>query len=141
MKYIVYIDCGVDNVPYKSFGIKSQLRIDEVGKILNDFSNKFKIDVSKYCGSIMPDKKFYNLEEAIIKVMNVKFEYTTDKYEFVETFKRIEDGVISHDEIKDKIIVVKDGMAYYKITKSEKHKRKYIIPNTNNNEDIIVEDL
>lgn len=141
MKYIVYIDCGVDDVPYKSFGIKSQLRIDEVEKILNDFSDKFKIDVSKYCGSIMPDKKFYNLEEAIIKVMNVKFEYVTEKRDFIDKFDRVENGVISHDKILNKIIVVKDGIAYYKTTKCEKHKRRYIIPNTNNNEDIIVEDL
>lgn len=141
MRYIVYIDCGIDDVPYKSFGIKSQLRIDEIEKILNDFSDKFKINVSKYCGTIMPNKNFYNLEEAIIKVINVKFEYTTDKYEFVETFKRVEDGVISHDKTKDKIIIVKDGIAYYKITKSIKRKRRYIVPNTNNNDDIVMEEL
>lgn len=141
MKYVVYIDCGIDDVPYKSLAIKSQLTINQIARILNDISDKFKIDVSRYCGSIMPDKKFYNLEEAIIKVINVKFEYTTDKYEFVETFKRVEDGVISHDKTKDKIIIVKDGIAYYKITKSIKRKRRYIVPNTNNNDDIVMEEL
>lgn len=141
MKYVVYIDCGIDDVPYKSFAIKSQLTINEVERILNNISDKFKINVSRYCASIRSDKNFYNLEEAIIKVINVKFEYTTDKYEFVETFKRVEDGVISHDKTKDKIIIVKDGIAYYKITKSIKRKRRYIVPNTNNNDDIVMEEL
>lgn len=141
MKYIVYIDCGINDVPYKSFGIKCQLSINQIERILNDISDKFKIDVSRYCASIMPDKKFYNLEEAIIKVMNVKFEYVTEKREFIDSFDRVEDGILSHDKILNKKIIIKDGIAYYKTTKCENHKIKYIVPNTNNNDDIVMEEL
>ena len=141
MKYIVYIDCGINDVPYKSFGIKCQLSINQIERILNDISDKFKIDVSRYCASIMPDKKFYNLEEAIIKVMNVKFEYVTEKREFIDSFDKVEDGILSHDKILNKKIIIKDGIAYYKTTKCENHKIKYIVPNTNNNDDIVMEEL
>ncbi len=141
MRYIVSIDCGIDNVPYKNFGIKSQLNLDEVERILNESSARFKINVRCYCSDIDSNKKFYNLEDAIIKVINIKFDYVTEKRDFIDKFDRVEDGVISHDKILNKIIVVKDGIAYYKTTKCEKHKCRYIVPNTNNDEDIIVKEM
>lgn len=140
MKYVVYIDCGIDNVPCKIINVKSNLDANKIKRIINDCSDRFTATVKKYDDNFH-NGMFYNLEDTILEIINMKFEYVIEKNDFIDKFDRVEDGVISHDKILNNIIVVKDGIAYYKTTKCEKHKRRYIAPNTNNNDDIVMEEL
>ena len=140
MKYTVYIDCDIDNVPCKIINVKSNLDADKIKRIINECSDRFTVTVKKYDDNFH-NCMFYNLEDAILEIINMKFAYVTEKRNFIDNFDRVEDGVISYDKILNKTIVVKDGIAYYKTTKCEKHKIKYIVPNTNNNDDIVVEEL
>lgn len=140
MKYVVYIDCGIDNVPCKIINIKSKLNADKIKKIINECSDRFTVTVKKYDDNFH-NGMFYNLEDAILEIVNMKFEYVTEKRDFIDNFDRVEDGILSHDKILNKTIIIKDGIAYYKTTKCENHKVKYIVPNTSNNDDIVMEEL
>ncbi len=140
MKYIVYIDCGIDNVPYKTINVKSNLSADKIKKIINECSDRFTVTVRTYNDNLH-NGMFYSLEDAILEIVNMKFEYITKKRDFIDNFDRVEDGILSHDKILNRKIIIKDGIAYYKTTKCKSHKIKYIIPNTNNNDDIVMEEL
>lgn len=140
MKYVVYVDCSIDNVPCKIINIKSKLNADKIKKIINECSDRFTVTVKKYDDNFH-NGMFYNLEDAILEIVNMKFEYVTEKRDFIDNFDRVEDGILSHDKILNKTIIIKDGIAYYKTTKCENHKVKYIVPNTSNNDDIVMEEL
>lgn len=81
------------------------------------------------------------MEEAIDIVENTRFTYTSTFSKSIESYDRIEDGVLTYDKFKEKKIVIKDGIAYYVNVKFERCEREYTVPNTKNNDDIIVRDL
>lgn len=140
MKYTVYIDCGIDNVPCKTINVKSRLNADKIKRIINDCSDRFTVIVRNYDDNISNDR-FYNLEDAILEIVHMKFEYVIEKIDCIENFDKVEDGQISSDKILNKIIIVKDGIAYYRTVKYKKHKCRCIVPNTKNNDDIVVKEL
>ena len=141
MKHIAFIDCGIQCVPYKSVNIKTNIDAKTVEKILNAVSERFEISVRQHNKNVDSTDKFYSLEEAIDIVKNTRFTYTRTFYEPIESYDKIEDGVLTYDKFKKKKIVIKDCVAYYVTTKFEKCKREYTIPNTKNNDDIIIKEL
>lgn len=141
MRHIVFIDFGIDNVPYKNVYIKTNIDAKTVEKILNAVSDRFKIIVRQHDENIHSDDKFYSLEEAVDIVKNSKFIYTSASTEPIETYTRIKDGHLTYDKFKKKKIVIKDGIAYYVTVKYKAHRREYTVPNTNNDNDIIIKEL
>ena len=141
MKYIAFIDYGIKCVPYKSINIKTDIDAKTVEKILNAVSERFEISVRQHNKNVDSTDKFYSLEEAINIIKYSRFKYTTTCYKSVENYNKIEDGVLTYDKFKKKKIVIKDGVAYYVTTKFEQCKREYTIPNTKNNDDIIIKEL
>lgn len=141
MKHIAFIDSGIKCVAYKSINIKTDIDAKTVEKILNAVSERFEISVRQHNKNIDSTDKFYSLEEAIDIVKNTRFTYTSTFSKSVENYDKIEDGVLTYDKFKNKNIVIKDFVAYYVTTKFEQCKREYIIPNTKNNDDIIIKEL
>lgn len=141
MKHIAFIDSGFQCVPYKSVHIKTNIDAKTVEKILNAVSERFKIIVRQRNKNVDTNDKFYSLEEAIDIVENTRFTYTSTFSKSIESYDRIEDGVLTYDKFKEKKIVIKDGIAYYVNVKFERCEREYTVPNTKNNDDIIVRDL
>lgn len=141
MKHIVFIDFGIDNVPYKNVYIKTNIDAKTVEKILNVVSDRFKIIVRQHDENIHSDDKVYGLEEAVDIVKNSKVVYTIDSTEPTETYTRIKDGHLTYDKFKKKKIVIKDGIAYYVTVKYKFHTREYTVPNSNNDNDIIIKEL
>lgn len=141
MKHIAFIDSGIQCVPYKSINIKTDIDAKTVKKILNAVSERFEISVRQHNKNVDSTDKFYSLEEAIDIVKNTRFTYTSTFSKPIESYDKIEDGVLTYDKFKKKKIVIKDGVAYYVTTKFEKCKREYTIPNTKNNDDIIIKEL
>ena len=139
MKHIAFIDFGIENVPYKNVNIESDFDAETVEKILNAVSERFKIIVRQRKKNVDSDDKFYSLEEAINIIKYSKVIYTSTDTEPTETYERIKDGYLTYNKFKKKKIIIKDGIAYYVIFKYKV--RKYTIPNTKNNDDIIVEEL
>lgn len=141
MKHIAFIDSGIQCVPYKSINIKTDIDAKTVKKILNAVSERFEISVRQHNKNVDSTDKFYSLEEAIDIVKNIRFTYTSTFSKPIESYDKIEDGVLTYDKFKKKKIVIKDGVAYYVTTKFEQCKREYTIPNTKNNDDIIIKEL
>nr|DAQ92242.1 MAG TPA: hypothetical protein [Crassvirales sp.] len=141
MKHIAFIDFGIESVPYKNVNIESDIDAETVEKILNAVSERFKIIVRQRKKNVDSTDKFYSLEEAINIIKYSKVIYTSYNTEPTETYKKIKDGHLTYDKFKKKKIVIKDGIAYYVTVKNKVHVRKYTIPNTKNNNDIIVEEL
>ena len=141
MRHIAFIDSGIQCVPYKSINIKTNVDAKTVEKILNAVSERFEISVRQHNKNVDSTDKFNSLEEAIDLIKNSRITYTTTVSKSVENYNKIEDGVLTYDKFKKNKIIVKDGVAYYVTTKFEQCKREYTIPNTKNNDDIIVKDL
>lgn len=141
MKHIAFIDSGIQCVPYGSVNIKTDIDGKTVEKILNAVSERFEISVRQHHKNVDSTDKFYSLEEAINIIKNTRFTYTSTFSKSVENYDKIEDGVLTYDKFKKKKIIIKDGVAYYVTTKFEQCKREYTIPNTKNNDDIIVKEL
>lgn len=141
MRHIAFIDSGIQCVPYKSINIKTNVDAKTVEKILNIVSERFEISVRQHNKNVDSTDKFHSLEEAIDLIKNSRITYTTTFSKSVENYDKIEDGVLTYDKFKKNKIVIKDGVAYYVTTKFEQCKREYTIPNTKNNDDIIVKDL
>lgn len=141
MRHIAFIDSGIQCVPYKSINIKTNVDAKTVEKILNAVSERFEISVRQHNKNVDSTDKFHSLEESINLIKNSRITYTTTFSKSVENYDKIEDGVLTYDKFKKNKIVIKDGVAYYVTTKFEQCKREYTIPNTKNNDDIIVKDL
>lgn len=141
MRHIAFIDSGIQCVPYKSINIKTNVDAKTVEKILNAVSERFEISVRQHNKNVDSTDKFHSLEESIDLIKNSRITYTTTFSKSVENYDKIEDGVLTYDKFKKNKIVIKDGVAYYVTTKFEQCKREYTIPNTKNNDDIIVKDL
>lgn len=141
MKHIAFIDFGIQRVPYESVNIKTDIDAKTVEKILNAVSERFEISVRQHNKNVDSTDKFYSLEEAIDLIKNSRVKYTTTFSKSVESYDKIEDGVLTYDKFKKNKIVIKDSVAYYVTTKFEKCKREYTIPNTKNNDDIIIKEL
>lgn len=141
MRHIAFIDSGIQCVPYESINIKTNVDAKTVEKILNAVSERFEISVRQHNKNVDSTDKFHSLEEAIDLIKNIRITYTTTVSKSVENYNKIEDGVLTYDKFKKNKIVIKDGVAYYVTTKFEKCKREYTIPNTKNNDDIIVKEL
>lgn len=141
MKHIAFIDSGIECVSYRSVNIKTNVDAKTVEKILNAVSERFKISVRRHVKNVDSNDKFYSLEEAIDAVKNCKIVYTIDSTEPIETYDRVENGILTYDKFKKKKILIKDGIAYYVNTKYKLHTREYTIPNTKNNNDIIIKEL
>ena len=143
MKHIAFIDSGIQCVPYGSVNIKTDIDAKTVEKILNAVSERFEISVRQHNKNVDSTDKFYSLEEAIniIKYSKVIYTSTETDSEPTETYERIKDGHLTYNKFKKKKIIIKNGIAYYVTVKSKVHVRKYTIPNTKNNDDIIVEEL
>lgn len=141
MKHIAFIDSGIECVPYRSINIETNIDAKTVEKILNAVSERFKVSVRQHIKNVDSDDEFYSLEKAIYNVKNCKVVYTRESTEPVETYNRVKDGVLTYNKFKNKEIVIKNGVAYYVTYKYEYHKREYTIPNTKNNNDIIIKEL
>lgn len=143
MKHIAFIDFGIKSVAYKNVNIETDFDAETVEKILNAVSERFKIIVRQSKKNVDSTDKFYSLEEAIniIKYSKVIYTSTETDSEPTETYERIKDGNLTYNKFKKKKIIIKNGIAYYVTVKSKVHIRKYTIPNTKNNDDIIVEEL
>ena len=141
MKHIAFIDSGIQCVLYKSINIKTNVDAKTVEKILNAVSERFEISVIQHNKNVDSTDKFHSLEEAIDLIKNSRITYTTTVTKSVENYDKIEDGVLTYDKFKKNKIVIKDSVAYYVTTKFEQCKREYTIPNTKNNDDIIVKEL
>lgn len=141
MRHIAFIDSGIQCVPYKSINIKTDIDSKTIEKILNAVSERFEISVRQHNKNVDSTDKFHSLEEAIDLIKNSRITYTTIVSKSVENYNKIEDGVLTYDKFKKNKIVIKDGVAYYVTIKFEKCKKEYTIPNTKNNNDIIVKDL
>ena len=139
MKYIIYIHSSIKNIQGRIFNLKTDFDIETVEKILNAVSERFKIAVRLHDKNRDPADKFYSLEEAINIIKYTKVVYTSTDTEPTETYERIKDGYLTYNKFKKKKIIIKDGIAYYVTFKYKVH--KYTIPNTKNNDDIIVEEL
>lgn len=139
MKHIAFIDFGIKSIPYKNVNIETDFDAETVEKILNAVSDRFKIIVRQHKKNVDSTDKFYSLEEAINIIKYSKVIYTSTDTEPTETYERIKDGYLTYNKFKKKKIIIKDGIAYYVTFKYKVH--KYTIPNTKNNDDIIVEEL
>ena len=139
MKYVIYIHSGIEHIQDRSFNIKTDFDIKTVENILNAVSERFKITVRQHKKNVDSTDKFYSLEEAINIIKYSKVIYTSTDTEPTETYERIKDGYLTYNKFKKKKIIIKDGIAYYVTFKYKVH--KYTIPNTKNNDDIIVEEL
>lgn len=141
MKHVAFINFGIRYVPYKSINIKTDIDAKTVEKILNAVSERFKISVRQHNKNVDSIDKFYSLEEAINIIKYSRAKYVNTFTKSVENYDKIEDDVLTYDKFKRKNIVIKDGVAYYVTIKLKQCKREYIIPNTKNNDDIIVKEL
>ena len=141
MKHIAFIDFGIKSVPYKNINIETDFDAETVEKILNAVSERFEISVRQHNKNVDSTDKFYSLEEAIDLIKNSRITYTTTVTKSIKNYDKIEDGVLTYDKFKKNKIVIKDGVAYYVTTKFEQCKIEYTIPNTKNNDDIIVKEL
>lgn len=124
MKHIAFIDFGIKSVPYKNVNIETDFDAKTVEKILNAVSDRFKIIVRQCKKNIDSNNRFYSLEEAINIIKYSKVIYTSIDTEPTETYEKFEDGI-----------------AYYLTLNYKVHVRKHTIPNTKNDDDIIVEEL
>lgn len=124
MKHIAFIDFGIENIPYKNVNIESDFDAETVEKILNAVSDRFKIIVRQRKKNVDSNNRFYSLEEAINIIKYSKLIYTSIDTEPTETYEKFEDNI-----------------AYYLIVNYKVHVRKHTIPNTKNNDDIVVEEL
>lgn len=124
MKHIAFIDFGIKSVPYKNVNIETDFDAKTVEKILNAVSDRFKIIVRQRKKNVDSNNRFYSLEEAINIIKYSKVIYTSIDTEPTETYEKFEDGI-----------------NYYLTVKYKVHVRKHTIPNTKNDDDIIVEEL
>lgn len=72
----------INNVPYKTINVKSRLDADKIKRIINDCSDRFTVIVRNYDDNISNDR-FYNLEDAILEIVHMKFEYVIEKIDCI----------------------------------------------------------